>query len=151
MDIKNALNKARHICSKREKCINDIRLKLKEWDINENNQDEIINILVDEKYIDELRYARAFVHDKLHFNKWGKIKISYHLKMKGIKESIVNRILYEINPEAYKKVLTEILQEKLNSLKNKNKAEIRQKLISFAYNRGFSFEESNEVVGRLIS
>lgn len=150
MNNKTALNKARQICSKHEKCIYDIRFKLGDWGINESNQDKIINELVKDKYIDELRYTQAFINDKLHFNKWGKIKIGYHLKMKRIKENTINEAINSIDPEVYEKILVEILQEKLKSVKSKNKLEIRQKLISFAYNRGFGFEDSNNVVGRLV-
>ena len=75
----NALVRMAALCSKCEQTEYDIRLKLKSWGISQNDIDTIINRLLQEKFIDEQRYATAFTRDKFHFAGWGKIKITFQI------------------------------------------------------------------------
>jgi len=151
MDFKDALKKAQNICSRREKCKYDIEQKLKEWGVSEDNMEKIIESLVKEKFIDEKRYVSSFVNDKFKFNKWGKIKIKYQLRLKGISEIQIDQALEQIPENKYKELLKDLLQKKSKSIKNHNKQEKYQKLVSFAYNRGFSFEDSKDLVNEMIN
>jgi regulatory protein len=69
-------------CSRRELCCDDIRNKLQIWGIENNDASKIIGILEKENFVNESRYAAAFVRDKFKYNKWGKVKIAAHLKSK---------------------------------------------------------------------
>ncbi len=150
MEYKLALLKAQRLCSKQEKCKFDIRRKLEQWNISAENVEKIIDHLVKEKFIDEQRYAEAFVRDKLKFNKWGRIKISYHLKQRNIAEDTITEALKAIDNEEYGKILEKLLRDKLGNLKFKNDQRNFEKLISFAYNKGFSYEESSSIVKQLL-
>lgn len=137
---KEALLKAKKLCSKQEKCIQDIRKKLVQWQVEDKKHDEIIDELLAEKYIDELRYAGFFVNDKFKFNKWGKIKIAYMLGGKGIPGHIVQAALDEIDEQTYRAMVIEELEKKNQAIKDPNPYTRKQKLVNFAKSRGYGLE-----------
>ena len=79
-----ALNKAAAYCTLCERCISEVSAKLTAWGVPFTEQEKIIARLIDEKFIDEARYCRAFVNDKLRFNRWGRIKIIATLRYKHL-------------------------------------------------------------------
>ena len=100
---KTALNKAMEQCAHREYCCEDIRNKLTAWGVRNSDSEKIIDVLVRENFINETRYAAAFVKDKFRYNKWGKIKISANLKFKKIPSDIIAEALDSIDNETYMK------------------------------------------------
>lgn len=149
MEKKVALGKLQAICSRQEKCIFDIKQKLNIWNVENDHWDEIIEALINDKYVDEDRYAQSFVNDKYKFNKWGRIKIQYQLKMKGVNDACIKSAIQNIVEEEYASILNKVITDKNKSIKDKDSQVRYKKLLSFAYNRGFSFEESNEVIKRV--
>lgn len=131
------LQRMASFCSVKEYCIRDIRQKIKATDLSNEACERIINRLCSEKFIDEERYTRAFVKDKLRFSKWGRVKIKYELRGKEIPSSLVEKILGEIDETVYKDTLREILIQKKKSTIGKNGQEIFAKLYRFAAGRGF--------------
>jgi regulatory protein len=150
ISAKAALSKVQFICSKQEKCCSDIRKKLQDWNISLDDQDEIIQSLIEDKFIDESRFTNFYVRDKYKFNKWGRIKISYHLKHKQIPEYIINEALNQINSEEYRENLHDILQSKLRSLKDDDVYQLKTKLYRFAQSRGFESQLSLNLINDLI-
>ena len=126
-------------CAQAEHCEKEMRDKLKRWGIDESVQDRIIQRLINERYIDDERYARAFVKDKIRYNKWGRRKVQQALWMKRIDEDIQQRVLDEIDDEEYLKVLVPLLKQKRKSIKAANDYELNQKLVRFALGRGFDY------------
>lgn len=116
-----------------------------------DDQDEIINSLIEDKFIDESRFTNFYVRDKYRFNKWGRIKISYHLKHKQIPERIINEALEQINHQEYKENLQNILQSKLRSLKDDDPYQLKTKLYRFAQSRGFESQLSLNLIEDLLS
>lgn len=151
ISVQAALSKVQFICSKQEKCCSDIRKKLQDWNISIDDQDEIIQSLLEDKFIDESRFTNFYVRDKYRFNKWGRIKISYHLKHKQIPESIINEALEQINHEEYSENLQDILQSKLRSLKDDDPYQLKTKLYRFAQSRGFESQLSLNLIDDLLS
>ncbi|MDQ2180319.1 regulatory protein RecX [Marinifilum sp. D714] len=151
ISAKAALSKVQFICSKQEKCCSDIRKKLQNWNISADDQDEIITSLIEDKFIDESRFTNFYVRDKYRFNKWGRIKISYHLKHKQIPEGIINEALEQINDSEYKENLQDILQSKLRSLKDDDPYQLKTKLYRFAQSRGFESQLSLNLIDDLLS
>lgn len=137
MDYNKALYKAAALCSKQERCISEIQNKLIKWEISEVESNKIIQHLIDEKYIDEQRFAAYFVRDKFRFNGWGKIKIRYHLKQKEILLSHIDNALEEIDPSEYQTKLAKLLHTKLKQIKNKDTWQTKAALIRFGQSRGF--------------
>ncbi len=135
-----ALNKARNICARQEKCKADIRKKLYEWKIDPGDHSWIIDQLEKEKFIDEIRFTGFYVRDKFRFNKWGKTKIEYELKVKQIPIEIINSSLDSIDEAEYAETCKSILSQKLKTLKEDKLALCKEKLIRFGYGRGFEPE-----------
>ena len=136
-----SLHKAAAYCSTAERCVSEVEEKLVKWEQDEKASERIIQYLIKEKFIDENRYCKCFVSDKLRFNKWGKIKISYMLQQKKIPQHIISSALQQIDEEEYNNILIELLKEKRKFVKGKTKYEEQIKLTRFAAGRGFSFEE----------
>ena len=128
------------ICAQAEHCEQEMRDKMKRWELDETVQNRVIDRLVKERYIDNERYARAFVKDKIRYNKWGRRKVQQGLWMKRIDEDIQQTVLDEIDDEEYLHVLRPLLKQKSRSIKAENDYERNQKLVKFALGRGFTFD-----------
>jgi len=135
-----ALVKTMHLCSQREYCRSDIESKLENWNVPSSCFKKILTTLVRENFLNEDRYAKAFVKDKFLYNKWGKIKISAHLKAKKISAPAIRAALECIDNDLYISTLTTIINSQKRSVKAKNQYELKAKLLRFGQSRGF---ESN--------
>lgn len=133
--------KAEAYCSVAERCTDDVLRKLEQWGVPEGVHAPILASLVKERYIDEHRYAVAFVRDKYRFNQWGRIKISQALRMKHVSAGNISEALDEIDEEEYEAVLTTLLQKKSRSVKASNEYERNGKLIRFAASHGYEMGE----------
>lgn len=128
------------ICAQTEHCEQEMRDKMKRWELDETVQNRIIDRLTKERYIDNERYARAFVKDKIRYNKWGRRKVQQALWMKRIDNDIQQRVLDEIDEKEYLDVLRPLLKQKRKSIKAESDYELNQKLVRFALSRGFTFD-----------
>ncbi len=140
-DTKNdALDKARQMCSREEKCIDDIRKKLADWNLSAEDFDEIIESLIDDKFLDEKRYVAAFVKDKIRFNKWGKIKIAYMLRQKRIASTLISECFDEFDAEIYLEMIQNEIAKKRKTIRAKSDYDLKTKLIQFGMSRGYETE-----------
>jgi regulatory protein len=135
-----ALNKARFLCSRRELCNSDIRSKLQLWGIGDSDNEKITGLLIKENFINEERFAQAFVSDKFKYNKWGKVKIAAHLRIKNIAPDIIRTALDTIDNEIYIKTLRDLLSAHRRFIKAKNQYDLKAKLLRYGSSKGF---ESN--------
>jgi regulatory protein len=135
--FKTALNKAMALCAAREYSAGEILSKLQSWGITDNESAEIIRLLKKDNFINEERYAIAFVRDKFRYNKWGKIKISAHLKTKNISGEIIKNALDTIDDETYKQTLINLLSAHRKSVKAKNQYDLKAKLLRYCLSKGF--------------
>jgi len=142
----SAYLKAAAICSRSETCTYNIQEKLKLWGLNEADSLLVIGLLKDEKYIDDERFARAYVKDKFRFNHWGKQKIEYMLRTKKINQEILELAFEEIEDEGYADELLKLLTDKAKTIKAKDQYDKRNKLMRFAMGRGF---ESGKIYAAL--
>ena len=127
------------MCAQAEHCEQEMRDKMKRWGVEPDAQDRVVARLVKERYIDNERYARAFVMDKIRYNKWGRRKVMQALWMKRIDDDIQHRVLDEIDDKEYIDVLIPLLKQKRKTIKAKSDYELNQKLVRFALGRGFDF------------
>ena len=132
-----ALHRAAALCSSAEHCTADIREKLARWGVTEADSRTIIDRLVQERFIDEQRYAVAFVKDKFRFAGWGRIKMRYALQQKRIDGSDIDHALATLDEEQYNDHLLELLQAKSRSIRDDDPEARRAKLFRFATSRGF--------------
>ena len=138
--LEELLHKAASYCSISEHCVSEVEEKLSAWGVSVTDKQKIIDRLVSEDFINEKRFCIYFVKDKFRFNKWGKIKISYFLKQKGLSNELINKALETIDDGEYEEMLASILKTKLAGLKYEYEYEKQGKLFRFAQSRGF---ESN--------
>ena len=124
-------------CSQAERCLFDVRKKLQTANLFERAEKRIIDKLLSEKFIDEKRFCRCFVHDKFYLNHWGRVKIAYELKVRGIQPDDYCEALEAIDEDVYLAVLTEILTTKKRSIKGRTSQETYSKLFQFAASKGF--------------
>jgi regulatory protein len=134
-----------------ERCEHDVQKKISKFNFPENEITEIIEFLKKEKYIDEHRYAEAFVNDKYRFNKWGKYKINFALKQKHIPEPIILEALKKIPDENYHSLLFDELSKKLRSLPKNSDYELKTKLYRFAASRGYENDLILKVINNLLN
>ena len=128
------------LCAQAEHCQQEMRDKMRRWALDETAQNRIVARLVKERYIDDERYARAFVKDKIRYNKWGRRKVQQALWLKHIDSEIQQRVLDEIDEKEYLDVLRPLLKQKRKSIRAMSDYELRQKLVRFALGRGFGFD-----------
>ncbi len=134
-------------CSTSEQCMSDIEAKLSRYDLTEEEHTRILRHLVEEKYIDDRRYAEAFVRDKYRFNKWGRIKIAQGLRMKGIDSETISTAMKAIDEAEYLDILRDLIKAKRKSTRGKNDYEINGKLVRFATGRGFEYAAIRQCMG----
>ena len=132
-----ALNKAMDQCSRREFCCEDIRIKLSQWGVENDDADKIIETLIRENFINEPRFTEAFVRDKFKYNKWGKVKIAAHLRVKKIPPEILSSALDSIDDEQYNKLLRELIESHRKVVKAKNQYDLKAKLLRYGLSKGF--------------
>ena len=128
------------LCAQAEHCQQEMRDKMKRWEMAPEVQERVIARLIKERYIDDERYARAFVKDKILYNKWGRRKVQQGLWMKHIDDDIQQRVLSEVDDTEYLAVLKPLLKQKAKSIKAENDYELTQKLVRFALGRGFTYD-----------
>ena len=134
------LNKIKNYCAKREVCKSEATKKLLAYGINKEETQKIVEILVKQKYIDEKRYASAYINDHYKLKKWGRNKIKNSLKLKGIKSQDINLSLKEINQTIYLNNLQEILSQKFKNIQKTEKYSIKEKkgkLYNHLISRGY--------------
>ena len=128
------------LCAQAEHCQYEMLEKMRRWELQEEEQARVMQRLVSERYVDDERYARAFVKDKVRYNKWGRRKVEQALWQKHIDDDIRQRVLDEIDDDEYLSVLCPLLQQKRRSTKAASDYELNQKLIRFALSRGFTYD-----------
>jgi regulatory protein len=132
-----ALSRMANLCARREYCVFDIETKLQRYNLENDIIKSIIAKLKNEKYIDELRFTRSFIRDKIRFNKWGRTKILYTLRQKRVPENIVNEAFLDFTDNDLNDSLQELLEAKWNTIKGNSDYEKQTKLIRFGLSRGF--------------
>lgn len=136
-----ARSKAEMYCVASEHCISEVESKLYQWGAPKDMVEKVICHLLDEGFIDEGRYANAFVRDKYRFNAWGRMKIAISLRQKGISEERIDEAMKEIDENIYRKTLKTLLDQKERTIKAASNYERKGKLIRFALSRGFLMSE----------
>ena len=139
MTYQMALQRLSALCASAEHCEYEMTEKMRKWEVEESDRERIMEYLRKAKFVDDERYARAFVKDKIKYNKWGRRKVEQGLWAKHIAEDIRQRVLDEVDESQYKSVLTDLLKSKRRSIKAANDYEMNRKLIKFALSRGFDY------------
>lgn len=128
------------LCAQAEHCQWEMLEKMRRWELSDEAQARVMERLMKERYVDDERYARAFVKDKVRYNKWGRRKVEQALWQKHIGDSVRQQVLDEVDDDEYISILRPLLQQKRRSTKAASDYELNQKLIRFAVSRGFTMD-----------
>src|ERR1035437_2390264 len=140
IDSGMVLQKIQYFCSYQERCIRETEEKLKDWTVQKKLIPSIISQLQEEGYINEERFAKAYAGGKFRVNKWGRQKIEFELKLKGIPESMIHKGIEEIDEADYQRVLRDLILKKQKEIKPEKDLNIREKIITFAQGKGYEME-----------
>lgn len=147
MTEEQALQRLAALCSQSEQCQQDLIAKMQRWEIADEAQSRIMEYLLKERYVDETRYCRGFIHDKREYNHWGPRKIEQALWAKGITRDVYTPLMSEVDDDTWIAVLRPAMEQKRRSVKGRNAYEINQKLLRFALGRGFLYEHAKACLG----
>jgi len=136
LDFSQAYRKAADYCAIQDRCISEIQLKLRYWNIDSRYYTDIINKLTDENFLDEKRFAINYAGGKFRIKGWGKLKIAASLRARSIPADLIHQALATIETEEYSLFLATLLKKKLKQLGG-NTSMNRQKAAYFAASRGF--------------
>lgn len=139
-----ALNWAQHYCSKAERCPGDVLKKIGKYNLDAASVKGLLESLRKENYLNDARYARAYVVDQFRFSRWGRIKIRYMLKQKGLAEKDIQEALEQIPQDEYLESLRALIKEKEKHYAALEAYEKKFKLLRFAYSRGFEPDLINQ-------
>ena len=131
------LDKMAQYCAYQERCVKDVRDKLKSFDIPQETKDEILDYLLDNRFVNDERFARSFVRGKVNQSGWGLNKIRFHLMQKGIAKDIIDETLGQTDEEVYRQKLIDILNVKSKTVKAEFDFERKRKLAAYAMQKGF--------------
>ncbi len=131
------LDKMAKYCAYQERCVKDVRDKLKTFDLPQKEKDKIIDYLVDNRFVNDERFARSYVRGKINQSGWGINKIRFHLIQKGIAKDIIDEALTQTDEDLYRQRLIDILKTKSKTVKAENDFERKRKLAAYAMQKGF--------------
>ena len=149
MTEEQALLKLTTLCTKAEHCSQEMLDKMKKWGLEEEAIARNMEFLTQKKFIDDERFARFFINDKIIYNKWGRRKVEQALWLKHIPKEISDPIFEEIEDDMYTETLLPLMKSKYKSIKAKNDYERSMKLIRFALGRGYSMDVIDKCIDKL--
>lgn len=146
MDTK-IINRFQAQCAKREYCVKEIRAKaLKALEGDAASADELVRLLVEDRFVDDRRYASAFARDKASLTGWGPLKIRFALRAKGVSEQDISAALSEVDGDRADERLDRLVQTKMKALADDPRR--RLKLLKFLLGRGYEYDAVEAAVAR---
>jgi len=136
-DEKVALAKAEHYCAYQDRAQQEVRDKLYEWGLWTDAVENIISQLITANYLNEERFAKAYVRGKFNQKAWGRVKIKQGLKLKKVSDVLIKKALLTIDGDDYLRTLQQIITKKAALVEEKNDFKRRYKLQQYAMSRGF--------------
>ena len=146
-----ALNALMRLASRSEKSSGDAMRLMRNWDVEPSARAGVLQKLIDNKFIDDRRYAEAFVRDKMRFSGWGAFKLRSALHAKGIAGEIVDEVLRSLDSDNMAERLRDRLERKMRTVKFASRYDLKSKLMRYGASLGYDFESVADVVDSLIS
>jgi len=150
-DFNQLYVKILRFASYKERCTRDVELKLREWNVPKPMQEKLLKKLKMEGFIDDHRFACAFVRGKFSVNKWGRIRIIYELRARKLPESIITGALQEIDEKSYQDTIRTLIIKKNGEINPEKIAHKREKIINFVVGKGFEPELVLRIIQEIIS
>lgn len=146
-----ALRSLMNLCVKAERSEFDVRRLLERWGIAAEERQRIVDTLVRERFVDDRRYAEAYVREKVRFSGWGRFKIRAALRAKRIDESIIEEALGQVDGASMREKLEHRLRIKMDRTKARDEYDLRGKLLRYGAGLGFDTDMVLEVVEHLLA
>jgi regulatory protein len=142
------LEKMQSYCMYQERCIKEVKKKLTRLQVTPKTKSKVINHLIDNDYLNEVRFTKSFIQGKLRIKKWGKIKLIYELRVRGVKKFIIDEEINKISKDDYYNYFNEFSNNKIKILKGSKDQKKRSFINYFTY-RGWEnnliYEKLNEI------
>jgi regulatory protein len=136
-----ALASLMRLCARAERSSGDAMRLMATWMVPEGDRQRVLQRLIKDRFIDDSRYAEAFVREKSNLSAWGEYKIRATLRRKGIADEIINSALLQMPTEQNIERLTERLKRKMRTIKYDTTYQLKTKLIRHALSLGFSMDD----------
>ena len=146
IDEKAALAKAEHYCAYQERSQQEVRDKLYEWGLHGVQVENLIVHLIQTNFLNEARFANAYVQGKFNQKGWGKQKIKQGLKFKKVSDALIKKALNTIDGDDYSNTLKQILEKKARLLGEKDPFKKRYKLHQYALSRGYETDIVSDIL-----
>jgi len=148
---KEALSKLEKYCIYQDRCQQEVRNKLASLSIYGTDADDILIELIQSNFVDEERFAKAFVSGKYKLKRWGRKLIVQKLKQKRISEFCINIALKQIDKNLYEENLQYLIDKKMSTLLNiKNNFQLKNKLVNYLLTKGYEqdliWQKLNEIL-----
>ena len=141
-----ALKKAQKFCAYRDRCANEMEVKLKEWGLSQKDIDHIVDDLVETNFINDGRFALSFARGKFNNNKWGRFKIRLALREKRIHDEVIESAISKLDEKEYLKTARNLVENKKEQFSGDDERQVRSKVYYFMVSKGYE----PEVVMRLL-
>ena len=129
------------LCARAERSSGDAMRLMATWLVPEADRQGVLQRLIKDRFIDDSRYAEAFVREKSNLSAWGEYKIRTALRRKGIADDIINSALQQMPAEQNLERLTERLKRKMRTIKYDTTYQLKTKLIRHALSLGFTMDD----------
>lgn len=149
LTLPELIQKLEAYCTYRDRCTSEISTKLNELGADPNDTDAVIQHLQENNFYNDARFAFAFARGKQRYKKWGIDKITNELKRKKIDQNIIKEAIQELDQGEMEQNLLVMMERKASQLESKNKPNIKQHLIQFAFQKGYPYTEIKEVLNTL--
>lgn len=147
-DISDTLKRLASLCARSEQCRHDIHMKLIRTRLSETDRKKILDYLIDNRFVDDARYARAFANDKVRFSAWGRRKIAAALAAKRIARPLIADALDAIEPDDYREAALRAARSKASAL-DLSEYEDRCRLMRHLLQKGFESDIASSIISTL--
>ncbi len=142
MGYKEIKIKIENWCAYQDRCSFEVREKLKNFDLSNEENQKMIDELIASNFIDDNRFASSFVSGKFRIKNWGKIKITHHLKQKRIPKELILSAINEIEDDEYQEIIVKLISKKKKEIKTKlSEYEVKSKVFNYLISKGFELED----------
>jgi regulatory protein len=146
----DALEKARSFCAYQERSQQEVIKKLQSFRLDEDEMNYVLLQLIQGDYLNEERFAQAYVSGKIRIKKWGRRKIRHHLKQKGLTDKCIEIGFQEVEDEEYLETLRNVASYKWENVKESNTYKKKQKVMSYLYGKGFESDLIQDVLKEIM-
>ena len=147
MTQKQAFARLSAACARTEHSSGEMLQRMRRWQMDEEDSRQVLDALVEARFVDDARFARTYVDDKVRFNKWGPKKIEQGLLQKGVDRAVAREAVAAVGDDTFEQILAPLIQAKARTIKARSPYEHRYKLMAYAIGRGFTPQMAARSVG----